>query len=1108
MTTRVAALSGSLGEDGVVLGPAARVHTTPALVDRAVEETLRFEPPHIALQLRDMWSRESDIEVAQLLRAGASALADRARFPSHVRISANIPYPLTDDQSKLMIEWFKEFKLTFNAQAGHDHGMAAAIRHMDNLSMLTEIPPGMRYVDFGGNLLFHVRNGMMDAVTVRMPLDDKDSARFARTNLELEVLAKKHATASVGTQSWNTAEMVRSIRAGETKYLVEGRLETFSGNFLVGVMSHVYDVPIAAIPLMMERTGMKMFLITLHFSNRFFDTDEGELPDTGARYRIDRKADRFEMGLVGSGAKWYTHKWSEFQRYGADQILCGKKRRYSLKIVKRRGDTLSYRVLEIAGTAMQNFQQYYKVPDVPCVRVTADLGRKTHDHGRKLDEIFPQDVWNRMVRNAAVDISRGVMDYHKFVGNYDQMVAGHTYNGVDAVLGTVPREKVAVLVALSTVSAMSILARMRAGIRYGIDHELDFRSLNGEGLTSLSIKFFVEAVIAAVSVPFVPLFAGLRQVSSYMGDKLLQSLIEVEPVRQIKRIPVDVYQMVLSGGLDLLREDFPSREFRLAHGDLEQRLLEMTYVAREEALPALGSPTVEGEAVSQVETSSSTAVEEVPVETQGKKVGLPDWMPVGKNAASVPPESWHGVYERRECIREEIEIIQQEAANLEAWMHLRWLDVMATGTPNAIKLRDKRDEWKEMDAWFVRDNVISESALRRDRNLFTYSGVYCPDIMQVDDGTGKLVQTKLREVDEATWSSSDGTKQAIHAIMAGPQYTGWVLVNANMQVLNGPQVAAGLTRALGTPLDYELGAYVGGPGCGKTHQITQRVAKRQLVTSPLRLSVEDMRESIRAKHGCSMSEVQMQVRTIDSWLCYAGKGRALPFCAEVLSDEAWNGRASRAYAVWGLMRARRVVAYGDKRQIPPVDSSGSIRLYPEIMPKYCVEIYEIHRFGPEVLALIAGHYDYKLRSVHPVGYSEVRWVEDVRKFTPKTKSCYYMTMNQAQKPIIRRYFGQLQGQMSTTHEAQGKSVEEAFIAQFDGRVRPVNDPFDLYSNPRYVNVGLTRAKKVLNVGSMAPRSNLLKEWFERGQDARRVAACADISTAGQSFEFFGALPQV
>nr|UAW09578.1 MAG: replicase [Aspergillus flavus vivivirus 1] len=1089
MTSRVKALSGQNAP--VMTSRVAPAFVTPSMVDNAVEDVLRDEDPAVGDQVRWMWSRDPDMEVAQMLRQGAAAMADRARFPKQVRVEVNVPYAMSDYQMRVLAEMFPEFKLTFNTSANHDHGVAAAVRHLDMLSMLQEIPPGMVFVDFGGNELFHIRNGNINARVVKMPLDARDPGRAQRARMELQVLAQKTAVAEIGSKDANAHLMATSVLQNRGEYVIRDRFEFFNHKALVGIMSHVYDVPVAAIPYTMERCGMKMLIIKLHFSNRFYDTDSGELPELGARYKIDRKNDVFEFGFVGSGARWYTHKWSEFQRYGADQILHGRKRRYSMKIVKRRGDTLTIRVLEIGGKALPNPDQYYRVPDVPCVRVTADLGRTTHDYGSSIDEVFPEDVWNRMVREAANDQMRGIVDYHKSVGNYSQIVAGHSYNGVDAVLGSVPAEKIPLLIALSSVSAAASLARMRAGIKYGIDLELDQRVLREADLGAMSFKLFYKSLQAVATAPMAPVVKAFDFMLNYTGEKMLKRLVEVEPVSQIRRIPVDVYDKVVMKKTEVPRDDFPARDYYAETQDMQEFLAQMAEEAKKPVSLPEGKHAVDG----QEEEEDGTTLVGSSVPT-----ARPAWMPLKQGMKYFPQDTSHGCAERKAAVQEEIEIVRQEAANLEAWMAVRWNEVMATGRPDKELLARKRDEWKDLDAWYVNDSIIVESVSGRGAETFKFGGVYCPAVMEVVDMSGRVERTKLRPVDDYVWTSLDESVQRIHKIVGGPSFTGWVLVGDTTRVHNGPLVVKGLQRALQQPMDYELGIYNGGPGSGKTTQMLEMYRQGHYLMSPLTLSITDLREGLQKKR-VPTGTTQKIARTIDAWLCAAGRGLPVPKVAEVLSDEVFNGRAARAYAAWGLLRPERVIGFGDIKQIPPVDPSGSVRLYPVVKPQHLVENYIIHRYGPEILAVIGGHYEHKLRTSKPIGYSRVEFLDDLSDYKPEYTDNIALVMYQAQLVVARKRFPELATKVATTHSAQGKSVEEALLVQLDGRMRPKGDPFDLYQDACYVNVGCSRAKRRLVLGSLAVRSNLLNDWYEAARDPRRIAACADVASAGQSIEF-------
>jgi hypothetical protein len=1103
MTSRVTALSAAALGAGKAASP--HVFATPEMADRAADEALRDYPPEIADQVRRLWMKESDNDVAVMLRQGAVSIADTARFPNHAKISANVPFLLSDHEMRMLVELYPEMKLTFNVTAAHDHGLAAATRHLDGMLSRADIPVGMRFADFGGDEMTYVNKGEINAVVVKSVLDAKDPMRDVRTEMKLDAVIQRTQGAALGSLDANSYLMASSIRKGEQKFRVNQSLQEYSQKTPVGIMNQVYDVPLADIAPMMERCDMRMLNITVHFSNRFFDTDSGELPSMGGRYRIDRRADSFEFGLVGSGAKWYHHKWSQFQRYGADQILSGKTRRYSYKIIQRRGDTIRARVLEIGGGALVNQDQYYRVPDVPCVRVTADLGRTTHGHGARVDETYPQDIWNRMVRESALDFMRGVTDYSKAVGNYIQMTSGHTYNGQDAVLGTVPPERVPLLVALSAVSGAASVARMRAGIRFGIDQQLDERALNESYTVVLSLKLFVEGLLTTLSAPLIPLVAGLRALARLGGDELMQRLVEVEPVSQLRRIPADAYQRAIYQGGSVAREDFPLREYHLETLELQDFLASVVDDARQASTAAVDLPssTVEGEETTEGSHTVVGSDDGLSKPCGSGSQGPPAWMPLTQSDMVYERrDKFHSPADRKAAIREEIDVVRQEAYNTEAFMVQRWSQVVVGGKVNKALLLKNRDPWKNLDAWYIDQGVITSSALGKKVHEFCHGGVYCPETIKIRANDGEEYVTNLRHIEEYKHANAAGDVLRVHKVIGGNPYTGWVLVNDATLVHNGPLVIDGLKRALRMPLDFELGVYLGGPGAGKSFEINRRYQRGQQITSPLVLSVDDARSLLVKDHAVPLGSVSRLVRTIDSWLCVAGLGKSVPHCSEVLADEVGNGRAARQYAVWGLMSAKRVVGYGDFRQIPPVDSATTMRLYPRIEPEHVVNMYVIWRYGPNVLAMINEHYDYKLRSARPLDYTEIVWLEDLTTYTPSSSDYAVIGAYQEHKVNAKKYMPQIteRNKVATWHETQGKTFDDVCVVELDYRMRPPKDELDLNRNPRYVNVALSRVRKKLTMGSNAPRPNFLLEWYPRSQDPRRVAACADLASAGTSLE--------
>lgn len=1075
---------------------------TPELVDRAVEAVLESFPEDVRDAHRRAWGNDDTGEVAQQLQAAIVAKSSLLKsYAGIVRQSVTVPYVLKEEQQRSLVRRYPDMDIKFKSTASHDHGLAAADRLLSSIRLHSKIPVGMRYVDFGGSVLMHVERGNVDVCVVGDLHDVKDPARAAMVDMRLKMIAKDPGS------SENSRIMAQSILRNEGKYFQRGSLETFTGRFDAGVMSHVYDVPLKEIPAMMARCGMLLFECVMHYSDRFHFEEEGELESVGARFRVSKG--RFEMGFVGSPAHWYGHEWGQFIAYGADQVIDAGDHRYSYKVTERRGDTISARILQVGGGARPNVLQHVVRPGVPMIEVSTyefptkadvELGRKF-----RTKRYYPVDIWENMVRSAMQDASNQQLDFRKHVRTYRNLVAGHKYNGVTAVTGTVPTTDVPWLVVDSAVYALTQILLLRREIKSFIATEMERRLVSEKWLPSVAISAFLQTLVTVTGLPLVPL-EWLGEKSMRFFEKVVDGVISTAPVKQLVRLDAAVLDSSLSVRDTAQPEMLSLQEEAKRLLDIEEFAAAVLEEARKdkEQAPKEDAEVVHvaGERVDE----SVTAVASSSVTAYDIASGKPDWLPLSPPGSGVVErylgsKVGHTPAQRREAVFEAVKVCAAEAQTLEVWCAEKYRKYALGRDPDAVEIGPISEANQDLDFWRVTEGVIGESVLGKAPEAFAAAGVYCPRPVEVmDDGVVRT--TTLYPVVEATYDWKKTFR--VHKVIQ-PEYTGWVLTCRALNVFNGRQVAAGLRASTTLAADYEMGAIIGGPGCGKSYSIAELYARGAMVVTPLRSSAADVRAALVKRKKLTERAAVRCVRTLDSILCEVGSGAGkerfnVPKAARVYVDECFNALAGKFYAVLSLLGAKEIIVYGDKLQIPPQVRAHIATMYGHIEPQHEIARDSVRRSVDVVLACFNGHYGDKLRTLNREN-GEVKMIQGVDNFVKRSDDILYLCMNQADKHKIARLYPDAVGKVYTTNEAQGKDAEEVVLFNFEARKMNPENVMYLYFRPEYVNVAISRAKRFFTYAYTSPYEDLVKKWIERGRSPQLIAGGTDISTAGQPIKF-------
>jgi hypothetical protein len=452
---------------------------------------------------------------------------------------------------------------------------------------------------------------------------------------------------------------------------------------------------------------------------------------------------------------------------------------------------------------------------------------------------------------------------------------------------------------------------------------------------------------------------------------------------------------------------------------------------------------------------------------------------------------------RVNAIREHIEESRLQNRALAFSCKSAYDDICVRGLPNKNVLVKKAELLRNPDFWNVVNGVIVESLLGQNVENFTHSAVYHP---RPDVETGEVI----RAVHRSDWKGKDGSGIDVenkNFVLADNTFSGWVLTTDDLQVYNGPEIVAALEKSLSLVHDYKIRLYWGPPGCGKTYSIVHAAKDdgTDAVMCPVRESIEDTRSQMVDLYP-SFEDPRRYVRTVDSYLVnlFSDKKTGALQVDRLLADECYMTHAGKWYAAAALLGVKELWAYGDDKQIPHIPRVEAPKLHVKIKHAEVLNEFTTRRCPATAVAAWGGQYDWKVRTRSKL----VGVMEEVRDTRGKEvpDGCVMMCMYQADKRELKKLYANdlKRVKIMTAHESEGKTFKHVWLHRFDARKR--SDKFSLFDQAPHVLVAMSRHTDTFLYRCPAPLGDLVSQWVERSKDVRRLAAAADLSTAGKSIE--------
>jgi hypothetical protein len=1075
---------------------------TERVVDEAVERVLASTEYSEADKevFRTLLAQDTDAGFAANYHYGK---AEGTAFAAHSRVvrrKVYISQVLTPDETADLVAYAPEFDLRFTDEESHDHAVAAAMRKLDYEIMLEKVPKGISLKDVGADPIYHVKAATPNCHVCNPIEDPKDPSRGGMRHMKAKKIAQDE-------------RMPDESRALASRYLEKDgtfccgkRAQECDHKAKVTISGHVYDVPLEDWPKIMDMAGAVLHEGVVLFPTQAYSSAVGVLPTARARYEIDVQTGRFSMGFINSPSWWYSHKWLDFMRYGVDQIIEYKGARYSYKVTERRGDSIFFQILKVSSVAHIG-RQCYRLPGVPMVRVEGyeytpgvSKGDISGVRAPVQPKIywFPANLWEDMLQQAEMEFERGVLTYDKLYNYYRTVSARNTINGVLVSGGqkVSQSEIVSLITHVGMCAASSVMLGQRSS-RQLTEREMAARVRRDSGPVANVVRSFWGTVkVVAQSMSYYPLLWLCDKISDMVNDALAESLVSWAHEPQFKEVSFSslVGEKYMASQVGWSYEGPEVGEVfrqRYEHG---RRADHLRAVQEAPGLAALITDLC-ADGLSAAELSSLRQATSVATgaDTSGSDTAVNSEQPTGvQEGAPVDESTQTG---RRMAIQECIDESRLERDKLEEFCEKVFRAcTSASGQPIDRTLRERAEEYYQPDFWMVRNGVLLESALGVDPLECRYSALFT---LKLD----RVTSSRFRTLQDVVFEPPGGGEVKEYKIITDSSFSGWALSMERLLIYNGPEIQATLEVAMSRAQNYQVELMQGPPGCGKTYALLKRVQHGDVAMCPVRESAADTRARLVVRDR-GFPDPKLRVRTVDSYLVnYTSPGTSELVADTLHADETFMSHAGKWYAAAALLGVRRIVAYGDRKQIPHIPRVQARSLYLRIAPDVVVTTYAIYRCPADALAAWGEIYEWRVRTHSSVRHS-IRVVTTWKGMSIPDE-CVMLCMYQADKKELRKVFAaHIKGKglrIMTTHEAEGKTFDHVWLFRFDTRQR--SDKMSLFDQEPHCLVSMSRHKKSFCYVRPKNLNDLIDQWAARSQNPRAIAAMADIESVGKSMQF-------
>lgn len=1081
------------------MGNAVGTPITPAMMDEAFKRATA--KCNLGPEDRDVFQTLASRDMAS--SATNAYYASKAAAVSATRAGVaqrwlKVKEKVTEKQQQVLQDYATEFEFDFKGNEPHDHPMASLMRKVDHNLIWSRIPHIPRAVDVGGNPLFYINEGLTNVHICGGEIDRKDDSRYVWRDMQAKRLLSDTARPQV------SRDMARAFLAKDKKFICGMKGQDCSVGAPILLSIHVYDIPLADWPLIMQKKEAFCVEGCMLYSDKILTDKSGTLGLVEARFEVDAKNDKFHMAFIDSPAEWYTHSWKSYVMYGKDCNFktSGIDEYFSYRIIERRADTIFFRILRGTGKLPTEMYQSQRSPSIDLVRVAGfELNDRTGESNmlKRKTWHFPKSLWYEMVNYASEEYERGALDFAAMYRYYRTVSVKQTINAVLIVGGDPvgPDELVPLVVhACMAAAAMAALGqRETRGLT-----ELALKERGGKWRKTMEkcaalAKSLVLCPVLAVTAP-IRLMA--RAIGKLHFDSLQQYLITWEPEVEVVRLPIHRLKYLKLGRSSRFEMDDLAVFAKAGAGFDHARALVKNQGLRDRLLGLTrGEDSNADDSHTRIGTSSERTYSLSVPSTDGGKTSFATrttyYTDKGKSlgcADALRDSVISRERERLAAIREHISEIEVTMKATESRCMSAFRFLFSAGVPNKKALVTSDDSLFHPDVWEVKRGVLVRSIRGLGREDFSHMAVYSPELA--------IKTTCIRAVDKSKYVDPETGKKSVNYVIRGSSFTGWVFVNDSLNVFNGEEVLDALKLSLTKPHRYSITVTQAPPGCGKTYAIKQlmRSDGTDMFACPVRESAVSTRAEFLEQHP-EFENGKTMMRTVDSYLTnYARQDVAAIHADRLMADEVYMTHAGKWYAMAGLLGVEEVLAYGDLKQIPHIPRVEVANIYTRVVPDINEHMWLNYRNPPSAIAAWGHLYDNRLRARS----AEIGYFDEVKSATGRTivPGTVIMCMYQATKVELRKLYKTdlSKVRIMTAHESEGKTFDYVWLHKTDARKR--TDGASLYDAPAHCLVAASRHRKgflYVNYGS----PDLISTWVKNSRDPVRLSAVKDICTAGSGY---------
>lgn len=946
-----------------------------------------------------------------------------ARMDSYVKKKKrSMPVCLTRKRQDKLISLYPEYAWEYLESAQEGHAMGAAIRVAERCVLYDNVRSHEHVVEVGGNPAALLLTGKQNFHCCCPILDERDSARDTlRSNCiesrlrhlrqpEIGFSRKKagYKLSDSGTEKLRERKSVQlalyedyAARTGVYKCHNKAQSCLVAADRLISVHSN-YDIAVGEIVDIMKAHSCDYYDGVILYTSDILVADHGYLPISEAVFDIDREADKIVMSFVEDSSLDYTHRYSEYVKYGSNHLFESDGSTYFYEVVQRRGESLFFRMTRVNGTGYpapvcNNMFVLNEAREKTCIdsfKYNYYRGRKDSESYEPLRVVVPTQLFDNVYASAMVmtDDSLSLNNVFKFARTMNVVLI---INGVTITAPESVDEKT-LSAMVTAIFVMQICKRMKdkKTLALLIKGELRRQSLADSSFLNIFMNSVFRNTLGYV-------LCGLAIVKEF--------LLELQR-SEMKSISLSYPKLYRECSTEVSRQFFQNFDFGTDFAtnqgaDYGSNDLLVDDDLVEQFMQGLVVEVKDGDIESEIgEISSSVPVKEV----EDLRISEVD-------SDEEPVDYSYCVDEQVAYLEKSEQILLTESRAFGKKLHL-------AGVTQRRTMRMLRSSSNG-------ENIITTSRDGENVGILPIQSNYMAGVALK---TGEVIMSSSYRVGD-------------EFVTKFPHTEGGIFVSDDFVVFNQAMKARSIASCK-TRVKWPHKVYVvqGNPGVGKTSLAVKKFSSRMLFLCVTKSNVTDVSKQLETKFPKVL--ISRRIRTVDSYLLKPNvKAEILVF------DEGYMAHPGDIVAALRFSGATHLVIMGDEKQIPFINriQSSFVLRYSKLPFEY--NLYSIiisRRIPKDVAVVLRARYNGNLFTTSEVDKSLEFVKINSETEVPRKANVQYITYYQEEKEVLLARGGY--GEVKTVHEIQGRTIKDVALVRLSTISR------DLYVAEAHVTVAISR----------------------------------------------------